>query len=43
MMKINSSDSYTPSIEEIKLAARAFASIPYQVFEKKNPVVQLEP
>jgi len=42
-MKIDSPGSYTPSTEEIKLAARAFASMPYQVYEQKNPVVFSEP
>jgi hypothetical protein len=33
---------YVPNIEEIKLAARAFASMPFKIFKDKNPIVNLE-
>jgi hypothetical protein len=33
---------YTPSIEEVKLTARAFASMPFTVLQKKNPAVNPE-
>lgn len=35
-------NSYQPSCEEIKLSARAFASMPFSIFQKKNPIINLE-
>jgi ATP-dependent protease Clp ATPase subunit len=31
-----------PNTEEIKLAARAFASMPFDIFAQKNPIVNTE-
>lgn len=36
------STNYLPSAEEIKLAARAFASMPFQTLKRKNPILNLE-
>ena len=30
---------YIPSADEIKLGARAFASMPFSILRKKNPIV----
>ena len=35
-------NNYPPSCEEIKLSARAFASMPFSIFQKKNPIINLE-
>lgn len=32
---------YLPSAEEIKLGARAFASMPFQILKKKNPILMV--
>lgn len=40
--KMASNNSYQPSCEEIKLSARAFASMPFSIFQKKNPIINLE-
>lgn len=34
--------SYIPSTEEIKLGARAFASMPFSIFALKNPIVNVD-
>lgn len=33
---------YQPEAEEIKLAARAFASMPFMILKRKNPVIYVE-
>ena len=35
-------NNYLPSSEEIKLGARAFASMPFSILKKKNPILNVE-
>jgi hypothetical protein len=35
-------NNYLPSSEEIKLGARAFASMPFSILKKKNPILSVE-
>jgi len=34
--------NYLPSAEEIKLGARAFASMPFSILKKKNPILMVD-
>lgn len=36
-------NNYLPSAEEIKLGARAFASMPFSILKKKNPLLNVDP
>ena len=35
-------NNYLPSSEEIKLGARAFASMPFSILKKKNPLLTVD-
>jgi hypothetical protein len=45
LMRINSEDQhiYKPDQNEIMLASRALASMPYMILKKKNPIISVEP
>lgn len=37
---IMSQNVYMPTVEEIKLGARALASMPFSILENKNPILE---